>query len=268
MDEATSFNKTKRQTINPLVDEINKSVEPLLKKAMDEIKYTIPLTIRLYNQIRFYEEFGKLKAGTSVASKETLAEQFDVTVKQIERAFNNLTTKYKLGHWVTHNEPVFRNVTRTWMSNARLKDYNENYYGVVPKLLRGSSKTTTAEYLVLDSDKIRETKSKLSKTKGTTKVVGETPIKYGNEDINEMFDYWEKTVGYAITSKRQANRNACNNMIKKHGIKQLQKLVHGVALSHGDKYAPRISDYIELQNKLNQFIAWGRSKTASGVVKV
>ena len=37
MDEATSFDTTKRQTINPLVDEINKGTEPLLKAAVTEI---------------------------------------------------------------------------------------------------------------------------------------------------------------------------------------------------------------------------------------
>jgi DNA-binding transcriptional regulator YhcF (GntR family) len=268
MDEVTSFDTTKRQTINPLIDDINKSVEPLLKIAMDEIKYVIPLSVRLYNQIRFYEEYGKLKMGTSVASKETLATQFNVTVKQIDRAYNNLTTKYKLGQWVTHNEPVFRNVTRTWMSNYRLKQLkndSKNYYGVVPELLRGSSKTTTAEYLVLDSDKIRETKSKLSKTNNTTKVVLAKAEEYGKPLINEMFKYWEQSTGLNIESKTRANRLACNNLLKKYGEEKLKRLIDGAAFAQTDRYAPSIADFTQLQQKLNELLLWGKKNSINKI---
>jgi len=263
MDETTSLYTTKRQTINPLVDEINKETEPILKRAMKEFGFELPLAFRLYNQIRFYEEYGKLTMGTSVASKEQLATQFGVTVKQIEGAFNNLTNKYKLGGWVDHDKPVFRNVKRTWMSTARLKNTNPNYYSVIPELLQRNSTTITVEQLPSEVRPLSESKKKVRESNKDTDV--SLAKAYGHEHINELFDYWQKTVGYEITSKRQSNRNACNNLYKKYGKDGVHKLIMGIAKANQDKYAPRISDFVDLQAKLNQLLAWGNRQSNNRV---
>jgi len=259
MDEITSLDKTKRQTINPLMDEINKQIEPLLKIAMDEFGYKLPLTFRVYNQIRFYEEYGKLHLGVSVASKKTLAEQFGVTENQIDRAFNNLTTKYKLGIWVEHSEPVFRNVKRTWVSKSRYEKGFNNYYAVVPELLHGSTSTTTLEYLGSEVRPLSESKKKVSESK-TLLRNGLKADEYGKAVVNEMFDYWKKNTGLPITSRIKQNRFACNNLIKKHGADNLKRLVDGVAQAQADKYAPRISDYSSLQAKMNDLLLWGKKQ--------
>lgn len=93
-----------------------------------------------------------------------------------------------------------------------------------------------------------------------TNVIGETPKtdEYGRNDINEMFEYWKDTVGYEISGRRQANRNACNNLIKKHTADGVRKLIQGVALAQSDKYAPQIADFEELQSKLSKLMAWGK----------
>jgi DNA-binding transcriptional MocR family regulator len=165
MGDNSLYDQTKRETINPMVDEINKLTEPLLKIAMKEFGFDVPLTFRLYNQIRFYELSGKLKMGTSVASKESLAKQFGVTKEQIEDAFNNLTNRYKLGKWISHEEPVFRNVKRTWMSNARLQNgitAYEKYYSVIPKVLQRNTKSITAYQLAPEVRPLSESKKKVS----------------------------------------------------------------------------------------------------------
>lgn len=218
MDESTSFDKTKRQTINPLMDEINRQTEPLLKSAITEYGLELPLTFRLYNQIRFYEEFGKLKAGFSVVSKETLAEQFGVTVQQIDRAYNNLTTKYKLGKWVNHDEPVFRNVKRSWVSKVRLQKGLSNYYSVVPKLLQRSSKTTTAEYLPPLKPPLSESKKKVSESNNGINIplVQSTSwIEY--EDCFGMYRYARKdSAGYVLLSKNNPPHQGKGDMIARH----------------------------------------------------
>lgn len=96
---------------------------------------------------------------------------------------------------------------------------------------------------------------------GIAKAIGDTPETYGNTEINEMFEYWQSTVGYAISSRRQANRNACNNLIKKHTADGVRKLIHGVALAQSDRYAPQIADFEELQSKLSKLMAWGKKNT-------
>lgn len=104
----------------------------------------------------------------------------------------------------------------------------------------------------------------------TTKVViGETPETYGKSEINEVFAFWKETVGYEISAKSQANRYACSNLIKKHGVHGLKQLIRGVALTQSDKFAPRISDFSQLQAKLNELLAWGRRQsTTKGTIKI
>ena len=69
-------------------------------------------------------------------------------------------------------------------------------------------------------------KNKEIEVRNTTNVVlGETP-KFGNEQINEMFAYWQEQVGYSIESNKQKNRYAVNNLLKKYGVENaLRKVV-------------------------------------------
>jgi DNA-binding Lrp family transcriptional regulator len=104
--------------------------------------------------------------------------------------------------------------------------------------------------------------NKLENNKKTdiAKAIGDTPETYGNADINEMFEYWEQTIGYKIDGNKQRNRNACNNLIKKYKLTGLKQLVNAVSVANTDNYAPRISDFQELQSKLNQLLLWAKKK--------
>lgn len=93
-----------------------------------------------------------------------------------------------------------------------------------------------------------------------TKVTGETQVKYGKTEINELFDYWEENIGIKISSKVQYNRNACNNLIKKYGVNGVKQLIIAVQASHNDQFAPQISDFDELQSKLTRLLTWAKKK--------
>lgn len=86
---------------------------------------------------------------------------------------------------------------------------------------------------------------------------GET---HGKSEINEMFDFWKETTNIPITSYVQKNRFACNNLLKKHGVEGLQRLIRGVAMTHDDTYAPRIYDFVSLQARTNELLLWGKKK--------
>lgn len=92
------------------------------------------------------------------------------------------------------------------------------------------------------------------------KAIGETPEKYGKEEINELFEYWQEKTGYELVSKTRANRFACSNLLKKHGAEKLKRLIDGVAMSQSDRFAPRIADFSQLQSKQNELMVWGRTK--------
>ena len=117
------------------------------------------------------------------------------------------------------------------------------------------------EYSIVESSIVKDSIN-------TTNVVltAEKPT-YGKIEINEMFEYWEKEVGYKISAKVKQNRIACNNLLKKYKAEGLKQLVDGVALAQSEQYAPKISDFYELQSNLNKLIAWGNNrKTDKGKV--
>lgn len=92
---------------------------------------------------------------------------------------------------------------------------------------------------------------------------------YGKPEINELFEYWHEKTGLSITSQVQANRRACSNLFNKHGPDNLKRLIDGVAQAHGDQYAPRIANFIQLQSKSDELILWGKQKTTNKkVVKI
>lgn len=120
------------------------------------------------------------------------------------------------------------------------------------------------------SPEIRLDKIRLDKTNNTNVLLADRPPDKRKPEINSMFECWRLNVGYDIEAKVQANRRACSNLLKKHGETKLTQLINGVALAHSDQYAPRISDFCDLQSKQNQLIAWGNSRknTAGKVAKI
>lgn len=105
-----------------------------------------------------------------------------------------------------------------------------------------------------------ESTDKNKEESSITNVMGETPETFGKTEINELFEYWESTVGIKISSRVQPNRNACNNLMKKYGINGVKQLIVAVQASHSDKYAPRVSDFATLQSKLNDLLIWAKKK--------
>lgn len=86
------------------------------------------------------------------------------------------------------------------------------------------------------------------------------PVEYGNRDINELFTYWNETLSFEITSRKQANRRACYNLIKKAGVDGVKKLINTVAVAYSEQYAPKIRDFEDLQARLNALLAWAKTK--------
>jgi DNA-binding Lrp family transcriptional regulator len=120
-------------------------------------------------------------------------------------------------------------------------------------------------------DKIIKTFEELNKVEQPEKLTSNAELSKPdkrNPDINAAFEYWNEVMGYPVTSRIQANRYACKNILKKtKGIENMRKLIDGVALTVGDKYAPRISDFTDLQRKLNELLLWGKKRN-SGIIKV
>jgi hypothetical protein len=197
--------------------------------------------------------------------------QFDSGVVVIKHwPLNNYIQKdrYKPTTYVKEKESLMFNEFGAYSEIERMKTLVEEITtpnDEVSTTNERSNKPSRTQSVSKKDTQSRLGKVSIGKTKNiTTDVVigAEAPEEYGKPEINEMFDYWQEVCGYDITSNRQKNRNACKNLIKKHGAEKLQQLIRGVAMSQDDQYAPRISDFAGLQSKLNDLLVWGRRQGA------
>ena len=86
------------------------------------------------------------------------------------------------------------------------------------------------------------------------------PKVYGNPEINSLFEEWERLTGSKIVSRVKQNRQAAHNLLRKFPYTDVIRLILVAAASHKDRYAPTISDFISLNNKLNELILWAKKQ--------
>lgn len=91
-----------------------------------------------------------------------------------------------------------------------------------------------------------------------------TSIKqYGWRDVQELFDYWQSVMGTKIYDKNRMQYYAALRLIKKSdGVDNVKMLINGVKMTIGDRYAPHIGSFIQLEQKVNELIDWGRRRKA------
>ena len=92
--------------------------------------------------------------------------------------------------------------------------------------------------------------------------------KTNTNDINKMLKCWNDIVGYELTSKMPANRIAVSKIMKSKTPDEIERMLNGVALSQTDQYAPRISNFADLERKWDDLIAWGRRTSAKQAIRV
>lgn len=115
------------------------------------------------------------------------------------------------------------------------------------------------------------TKPNLTKPKGKTiRPASKQAVtkKVSSKEIDELFNAWTEIVGYSVTSQVKTNREYAAKLIREYPAQDINRMIQGVALSHGDQYAPRISNFTQLYKKWDDLKAWGkRSHTSQGKSK-
>lgn len=125
-----------------------------------------------------------------------------------------------------------------------------------------STRQTSKKYEA-DSQKVRHNNINNNTNNNTiTKVIEEPPKNYGNQEINELFDEWEKHCGFKIDTKVKMNRYACQRLIKSRGVDAVKKAIPYVAQAQADQYAPGISNFMDLADKWNNLGVWVNKKIA------
>ncbi|WP_225535721.1 hypothetical protein [Tsukamurella tyrosinosolvens] len=83
---------------------------------------------------------------------------------------------------------------------------------------------------------------------------------YGKADINEAFAHWEKRLGYTPSNKVKQNRYAASNLIKKHGLGTVTRVIDGLVLLKRERYVRKEAkpvNFIELQANWDAVMAAG-----------
>lgn len=214
-----------------------------IKKALEPSMYaTIPVAILERKDLSatakvLYAEIVALakRNGECFATNKYIADRIGLSDTSINRPLREL---------------VESDLIKTRIDRSKKGTYRKIYVCFLTK--RGSVKEQGGG-LSKSNPKIEIDKIEIDK-ENTTNVV------FGKAEINDMFEYWQKITEIPISSKVQANRNACNNLIKKYGQKKLKQLIDGVGQTQQDQYAPRIADFIQLQSKLSDLLVWGKRK--------
>lgn len=204
-----------------------------------------------FTSVRFKGKQRQLKAGEFCISRLELADLCSLPPSTTRNAINRLKEDKRVDSKSDNKKTIFTVVN--W------KKYQGERTGqrTATGQQEDNKRTTRGQHnRGLKDNKIKDNKiNSIDKS-----ILGDSPVAYGKPEINTMFDYWKETVGYAVPSRTQKNRNACNNLLKKHGEDGLRRLIDGVAIAQGDRFAPTISDFCSLQDKLGELIVWGRKK--------
>ena len=141
--------------------------------------------------------------------------------------------------------------------SAKQKLEKLGYIECVRNTGRGKAYRAVLDYRKVDnvaSEPVNESNSQ----KVAQKEEPDSKPTYGNSDINGMFNFWQETVGTPIISREKSNRRACYNLLRnKHiGEEKLRHAVEFVGEIKEDRFAPRISDFVDLQGKFNELCAY------------
>ena len=93
-----------------------------------------------------------------------------------------------------------------------------------------------------------------------SKDIEKSPQQFGNHEINELFDEWEKQCGFKLDTKVKQNRFACQRLIKSRGFEKVKNVLPIVAESQTDQFAPGINNFMDLADKWNNLAIWYKKK--------
>lgn len=197
----------------------------------------------------------KLALMKCVASNDTLSELTGFSRRGIQQSLVRLEEQGYIRRLFIGKGERHRSEIECLLAFSALKSEK-------PKTVRTNVRSRTNKRALTVRTNVRHTKSIEEEhiKRSTTNVVGaNAPIVYGKPEINDLFSYWKLTTGLEIQSQTQANRRACNTLLKTHGAEGVRKLIDGVALAQTSEFAPRIANFVILQKRLDDLLVWGRS---------
>lgn len=96
---------------------------------------------------------------------------------------------------------------------------------------------------------------------------GDETSKFGDSVVNDLFDFWLKTMGDPVTTRVKANRRAAWNLSQKHSKEELEQMIGLARLAFFNDFAPHIADFVDLQSKWKQLKLWAEKRANAHLMK-
>jgi len=96
---------------------------------------------------------------------------------------------------------------------------------------------------------------------------GDETSQLGNSVVNDLFDFWLKTMGDPISSRVKANRRAAWNLAQKYSTEELEQMIQLARVAFFNDYAPHIADFADLQSKWQQLKLWAEKRANAALLK-
>lgn len=204
----------------------------VLRRSVMLDKQLTPTDMKVYARICMFEEFFE--------SSESTAEMIGVKPDTVKKSKAKLE---KLGY--------IRCVRNTGRGKVYIPLYDE--YQTSTGMSDRRAQTCTSDghvYTPIEKKEKRILDTNVSRAK--------QPAEHGNSDINAIFQAWQDAGLPAITSRVQANRRAVWNMLRNKQIGR-ERLLRGVQLAreaYGERYAPSVLSFEDLNRKLTALELW------------
>lgn len=199
-------------------------------------------------------------SGWCYASKETIGEYFGLSKQSVHTIILKLQSSELIEK---HPDTKHLKTTQKWFDNVistskeTLPLVKEVYSNSKESLL-GDSKESLHNNNINNKDN----------NNTLTIVKGEKP-QYGNSDINLCMEELTQLLGNRPT-KETLNRYAIKRLITKLGTvsRVIGAINYAFKIREEDRYAPRIYNFIDLEEKLEPLKGYGKQKTKSKSVNV
>jgi hypothetical protein len=88
---------------------------------------------------------------------------------------------------------------------------------------------------------------------------------YGDPNINQLIGLWQE-VYLPLDGSIQRNRFSASNLLKKQTLEKLKQIIRFLPSIAGDQYAPKITSFMDLEQKLSQLALYAKKKGDNGRV--
>lgn len=213
--------------------------------------YGIPVAV-LVNNVRYFSAVNRAEGkGQYYHSMKAIADATGLSYRQVRDAAKK-AQEAGLIDFRSGYKPNTSEKTTYWSDEMVISE--------VDKMLTSESDKTSTSLNNIKEENIKELDTNVSRAQSHDDEQKE----YGNSNINAIFQAWLDAGLPAITSRGQANRRIVWNMLRNKQIGK-ERLLRGIQLAseaYGERYAPSVLNFEDLNRKLTALELWYDKQTS------